>query len=176
MQGDAGRIDMTNLDRDLGPNILDQRHTFVGSIVAMPQFERGGAAGAILNNNVFGIAMQFASGIPVNLRSNLELNNDGTASDRPIGVRAQLADACRRARTSTSATRASSASSGNMAAEVIAEVKNIFNTVQVSGVNATVATNALGVPTGALPTSGDQLTPTGGYEQRQFQLGFKFIF
>ena len=30
--------------------------------------------------------MQFASGIPVNLRSNLELNNDGTASDRPLGV------------------------------------------------------------------------------------------
>jgi hypothetical protein len=27
-----------------------------------------------------------------------------------------------------------------------------------------------------LPTSGDQLTPTGGYEQRQFQLGFKFTF
>ena len=46
VQGDAGRSDMTNLDRDLGPNILDQRHTFVGSIVATPQFERGGAAGA----------------------------------------------------------------------------------------------------------------------------------
>jgi hypothetical protein len=32
------------------------------------------------------------------------------------------------------------------------------------------------VPTGTLPTSGDQLTPTGGYEQRQLQIGFKFIF
>ena len=66
--------------------------------------------------------------------------------------------------------------SGRMAAEVIAEVKNIFNTVQVSSVNATVTTNAQGVPTVALPTSGDQLTPTGGYEQRQLQIGFKFIF
>ena len=56
VQGDAGRSDPTNLDRDLGPNILDQRHTFVGSIVATPQFERGGAAGAILNDNVFGLA------------------------------------------------------------------------------------------------------------------------
>ncbi len=63
-----------------------------------------------------------------------------------------------------------------MAAEVIAEVKNIFNTEQVSSVNATVTTNAQGVPTAALPTSGDQLTPTGGYEQRQLQIGFKFIF
>jgi hypothetical protein len=63
-----------------------------------------------------------------------------------------------------------------MAAELIAEVKNLFNTVQPSGVNATITTNALGVPTVTLPTSGDQLTPTGGYEQRQFQLGFKFTF
>ena len=36
---------MTNLDRDLGPNILDQRHTFSGSIVATPRFEREGAMG-----------------------------------------------------------------------------------------------------------------------------------
>ena len=35
VQGDAGRVDPTNLDRDLGPNILDQRHTFSGSIVAL---------------------------------------------------------------------------------------------------------------------------------------------
>ena len=100
---------MTSLDRDLGPNILDQRHTFVGSFVATPQFERGGTSGAILNNNVFGVALQFASGIPVNLRSNLELNNDGTASDRPLNVtRNSLTVPSRK--TSTSATRASSAS------------------------------------------------------------------
>ena len=37
VQGDAGRVDPTDLDRDLGPNVLDQRHTFVGSIVATPQ-------------------------------------------------------------------------------------------------------------------------------------------
>ncbi|MEO7156543.1 MAG: TonB-dependent receptor, partial [Vicinamibacterales bacterium] len=57
VQGDAGRSDVTNLDRDLGPNILDQRHTFVASVVAMPTFEMGGVAGAILNNNVFGLAI-----------------------------------------------------------------------------------------------------------------------
>ena len=27
-----------------------------------------------------------------------------------------------------------------------------------------------------LPTSGDQLTPNGGYEQRQLQIGFRFVF
>ena len=86
VQGDAGRVDPLNLDRDIGPNILDQRHTFSASIVATPQFEMDGAMGAILNDNVFGLAIQMASGIPVNLRSNQELNNDGTLSDRPIGV------------------------------------------------------------------------------------------
>lgn len=175
VQGDAGRSDMTNLDRDLGPNILDQRHTFVGSIVATPQFERGGAAGTLLNNNVFGLAIQLASGIPVNLRSNLELNNDGTASDRPLGVARNSLTLPARKNLDFRYSRKFRIQ-GNMAAELIAEVKNIFNTVQVSGVTATVTTNALGQPAVALPTSGDQLVPTGGYEQRQFQLGFKFIF
>jgi hypothetical protein len=175
VQGDAGRVDMTNLDRDLGPNILDQRHTFTGSIVATPQFERDGAMGAILNDNVFGILMQFASGIPVNLRSNRELNNDGTASDRPDGVSRNSLNLPERYNVDFRYSRRIRLG-GNRAAEVIAEVKNIFNTVQTSGVNATITTDTLGVPLSALPTSGDQLTPTGGYEQRQFQLGFKFTF
>jgi hypothetical protein len=175
VQGDAGRSDMTNLEFDRGPNILDQRHTFVGSIVATPQFERGGAAGAILNNNVFGAAVQLASGIPVNLRSNLELNNDGTASDRPLNVRRNSLNLPARKNVDFRYSRRLRIQ-GSMAAEIIAEVKNVFNTEQVSSVNATVPTNAQGVPTGTLPTRGDQLQPTGGYEQRQFQLGFKFVF
>ena len=175
VQGDAGRSDMTNLDRDLGPNILDQRHTFVASLVATPRFERGGAAGAILNNNVFGVAIQMASGIPVNLRSNLELNNDGTASDRPLGVARNSLTLPARKNVDFRYSRRIGIQ-GSMAAEIIAEVKNVFNTEQVSGVNATVPTNAQGVPLAALPTSGSQLQPTGGYEQRQLQIGFKFTF
>jgi outer membrane receptor protein involved in Fe transport len=175
VQGDAGRSDMTNLEFDRGPNILDQRHTFVGSIVATPRFEMDGAAGAILNNNVFGLAIQLASGIPVNLRSNLELNNDGTASDRPVGVPRNSLNLPARKNVDFRYSRRIGIQ-GSMAAEIIAEVKNIFNTEQVSGVNATVQTNAQGVPLAALPTSGSQLQPTGGYEQRQFQLGFKFLF
>ena len=175
VQGDAGRIDPTNLERDLGPNILDQRHTFSGSIVAMPRFERDGALGAILNDNVFGVAMQFASGIPVNLRSNLELNNDGTASDRPQGVTRNSLSLPARKNIDARYSRRFRIQ-GDMAAEIIAEVKNLFNTIQPSSVNATIVTNAQGVPAATLPTSGSQLTPTGGYEQRQFQLGFKFTF
>jgi hypothetical protein len=175
VQGDAGRSDVTNLEFDRGPNILDQRHTFVGSLVATPQFERGGAAGAILNNNVFGLAVQLASGIPVNLRSNLELNNDGTSSDRPVGVPRNSLNLPARKNVDFRYSRRVGIRGGT-AAEIIAEVKNIFNTEQISSVNATVQTNAQGVPIGTLPTSGADLQPTGGYEQRQFQLGFKFVF
>jgi Carboxypeptidase regulatory-like domain/TonB dependent receptor len=175
VQGDPGRTDVANLGRDLGPNVLDQRHTFTGSIVATPQFDRQGTAGAILNNNVFGIALQFASGIPVNLRTVTEINNDATASDRPDGVSRNSLNLPARYNVDFRYSRRIPVG-GNRAAEVIAEVKNLFNTVQTSGVNANVATNALGVPTGALPTSADQLTPNGGYEQRQLQIGFKFTF
>jgi hypothetical protein len=175
VQGDAGRVDPTSLDRDRGPNILDQRHTFSGSIVAMPRFEKDGVWGKILNDNVFGLALQFASGIPVNLRSNLELNNDGTASDRPQGATRNSLNLPARKNVDARYSRRFPIR-GAMAAEVIGEIKNLFNTVQTSSVNATITTNALGVPNAPLPTSGSQLTPTGGYEQRQFQLGFKFIF
>jgi hypothetical protein len=103
------------------------------------------------------------------------LNNDGTASDRPIGVPRNSLNLPARKNVDFRYSRRIGIQ-GSMAAEIIAEVKNIFNTEQVSGVNATVTTNAAGVPTVALPTSGSQLQPTGGYEQRQFQLGFKFVF
>jgi hypothetical protein len=32
------------------------------------------------------------------------------------------------------------------------------------------------LPVNPLPTKGDQLTPTGGYEQRQLQIGLRFMF
>jgi hypothetical protein len=175
VQGDAGRVDPTNLDRDRGPNILDQRHTFSGSIVAMPRFERDGVAGALLNDNIFGIAMQFASGIPINLRSNRELNNDGTGSDRPSGVPRNSLQLPARYNVDLRYSRRLRLH-GSIAAEVIGELKNVFNTIQIATVNASIPTDLLGVPLAPLPTSGEQLPVTGGYEQRQFQLGFKFIF
>ena len=55
-------------------------------------------------------------------------------------------------------------------------IKNLFNTEQWAGVNATITTDANGNPVAPLPTSADQLTPNNGYEQRQLQIGFKFTF
>ena len=89
VQGDAGRSDPDSLDRDLGPNVLDQRHTFSGSIVALPRDRRRQRRRCAPSSTTpsFGVAMQFASGVPINLRTNPgEINNDGIASDRPSGV------------------------------------------------------------------------------------------
>ncbi len=176
VQGDAGREDPSSLERDRGPNILDQRHTFVASIVAEPSVKVSSSAmNAILNHNQFSLAMQFASGIPVNVRSNRELNNDGISSDRPLGVgRNSL---YLPARYNVDARYSRQLPLGRTAtAEVIVELKNIFNTEQWSGVTSTVTTDTAGNPIAAIPASADLFAPNGGYEQRQFQLGFKVRF
>jgi hypothetical protein len=68
------------------------------------------------------------------------------------------------------------------------EGTNIFNIVQISSVRTGVQVDAAGnvltplvfgtTPSGltSVPTSGTEFLPTGGYEQRKFQLGFKFAF
>ena len=183
VQGDAGRTNPEDLEFDRGPNVLDQRHTFVGSIVARPFLDGGNAVTrGLVNGTILGMAMQFASGIPINLRANPgEVNNDGIASDRPAGVARNSLRLPARYNVDLRLSRQVPLG-GSRKGEVIAEVKNVFNTVQWSGVsNAAVAVaTATGLPTGVdtgvLPTSGDQLTPNGGYEQRQLQIGFRFVF
>lgn len=178
LQGDAGRSNPASLDTDKGPNVLDQRHTFTGSIVARPQIDGGGAIGrAIVNGTVVGVAMQFASGVPINIRANAELNNDGIASDRPSGVARNSLNLPARKNVDLRLSR-QIGFGGARKFELLAEVKNIFNTVQWSSVtgNTVAVVAATGLPVNPLPTSGDQLTPTGGYEQRQLQIGLRFVF
>ncbi len=177
VQGDQGRVDPTSLERDLGPNILDQRHTFVGSLVAQPTVEVSNKVlRAILNHNQIGAALLFASGVPVNVRANRELNNDGNSnSDRPLAVPRNSLNLPARYNVDLRFSRIVPIR-GSVRAEVIAELKNVFNSVQWAAVNSVVTTDTAGNPAAALPASGDELPPTGGYEQRQFQLGFKVIF
>ena len=177
VQGDTGgRSDPSNLDRDTGPNILDQRHTFVGSIVAQPQFAMDGVAGTILNNNQFGIALLFANGIPVNIRSNRELNNDAVGSDRPNGVGRNSMSLPARRNIDLRYSRLFPVVRSTKV-EFIAELKNLFNTVQWAGANTVVATDAAGNPLAPIPTTvKGGFGSTGGYEQRQLQLGLRVTF
>ncbi|MGE0813169.1 MAG: carboxypeptidase regulatory-like domain-containing protein [Vicinamibacterales bacterium] len=177
--GDAGRTNPESLDFDKGPTLLDQRHTFVGSIVARPSIDGGGAfTRGLVNGTIVGVAMQFASGVPVGLRSNPgEINNDGVNSDRPAGVGRNSLNLPARYNVDLRLSRQVSVG-GSRKAEVIAEVKNLFNTVQWSSVTGTAIAvdRTTGLPTGVVPASGKDLTPTGGYEQRQLQIGFRFVF
>jgi hypothetical protein len=175
VQGDDGRSDPTNLERDKGPNVLDQRHSFAGSIVATPEWRGDNAIlRALLNNNQVGILLQFNSGLPFNVRSNLDLNADGILADRPLGIGRN--SVYLPARYNTDVRYSRFVPFGRYRAEVVAEFKNLFNTVQTSAVNRIVTTNAAGEPTTAIPTRGADFRPTAGYEQRQFQLGFKMSF
>ena len=129
----------------------------------------------LVNGTIVGVAMQFASGVPIGLRTNPgEINNDGVASDRPSGVPRNSLN-FRRAITSTPPV-APDRVGGATKAEVIAELKNVFNTVQWSPVNGTAIAGTRHRRPIGLPGECDLLPPSGGYEQRQFQLGFKFIF
>ena len=179
VQGEASRSNPEDLEFDRGVSPVDQTHVFTGSIVSMPQYGGDNAAlRGLINGTVVGVAMQFASGLPINIRATGEINNDGVASDRPAGVPRNSLRLPARYNVDLRLSR--QVPIGPTSAEVIAEVKNVFNTVQWSGVSGTsfAVDPATGLPLGSLPTSGDEapLRPSGGYEQRQFQLGFRFIF
>ena len=119
--------------------------------------------------------LQLNSGLPLNLRSATDLNGDGVLADRPLFVGRNSLYLPARYNVDARFSRFIPLG-GTRRLEVAAEFKNLFNTVQTSAVNRIIPTNALGEPTTTLPTSSDQLQPTAGYEQRQFQLGFKFYF
>jgi hypothetical protein len=60
--------------------------------------------------------------------------------------------------------------------EIIVELKNVFNTVQMAGINTTIAVDRFGNPMTPIPTDPNQFPNPSGYEQRKLQLGFKVRF
>jgi hypothetical protein len=180
VQGDDARSDPTNLERDRGPNLIDMRHNFAGTVVARSSWTRGPAwAQALLTDNQVGILMQFNSGLPINIRGNRDLNLDGVANDRPLNVGRNSVYLPARYNVDLRFSRFIPFG-GARRAEILGEWKNVFNTEQVSGVNQSFAVDTAGNPTVPLLTNGsafkDAGRVTGGYEQRAFQLGFKFYF
>ena len=65
---------------------------------------------------------------------------------------------------------------GSVRGEVIVELKNVFNTTQLSGINTNTVVDAAGNPVAAIPTDPYDFVNPSGYEQRKFQLGFKVRF
>jgi hypothetical protein len=188
VQGDQPRSDPRNLGRDKGPNALDTRHSFNGSIVAMSHLAHGPTAlRKILSDNQVGLILQFNSGLPFTLTSNRDLNGDNNNADRPLNIGRNSYYLPARYNVDARLSRFIPLG-GSRRVEVLGEFKNILNIVQTStirnGVNVDVAGNILSPlafgnvasTLTALPASGGDFLPTGGYEQRKFQLGFKFAF
>jgi len=178
VQGDAVRSDPADLQRDKGPNSLDVRHTFNGSIVALSNFNIANRVlHHIVNNNQASLFLQLNSGIPVQIAGNVDLNQDGNGGDRPLFITRNGLYRPSRVNVDARFSRFFKLGYKQTRLEVQAEFKNLFNTEQINGVQTTYTVNATtGVPTTTLPANGNALIPTSGYEQRKFQLGFKLFF
>jgi len=173
---DQFRTDPTNLDRDKGPNLLDMRHNFNGSVVFNPTVDMGnGVANAILNDNQFAVLLQFNSGLPVNIVSTTDLNKDGFGSDRPAFVGRNSLYLPNRYNVDLRYSRFVPIR-GSIRAEIIGEFKNLFNSTQTQSVTSTIRTDTLGNPLTSIPTDASGFAPSAGFEQREFQLGFRLRF
>jgi hypothetical protein len=170
--GDDRVSDPSNLDRDRGVTPFHQAHTFALSTVIAPSFTGDGLATALLNNNQLGIIVQANSGLPFNIRSNLDLNRDSQTNDRLIGMARNTGRLGGVFYLDLRYSRFISLRDSERL-ELFFEAKNLFNTENVASVNRGVMTDAAGNPLAPIP---DPFPPTGGYDQRQMQLGMKFVF
>jgi len=176
VQSETGRSDPSNIDRDLGPNPLDMRHSVNGNIVYLSSSKSSNAiVRHLLDGNEIGVLLQFNSGLPLNEPANRDLNGDGVNSDRPLFVARNALYLPVRKNVDLRYTRWFPIH-GSTRAEFIAELKNVFNTVQMSNINTTIAVDTLGNPTAAIPADPYQFVSPAGYEQRKLQLGFKVRF
>ena len=163
--------DPSNPDRDQGVSPFNQTHTFIFSGVLAPRVEGDGVGRALLNNNQLGFVVQANSGLPFNIRSNQDLNKDGLSNDRPLGIERNKGRLGRVVNVDARYSRF--VPLGRVRAELFAEAKNLFNNKNVAAVNRVVTTDAAGNLLAALPSP---FPPTGGYQQRQMQLGAKISF
>ncbi len=168
--------DPTDRSRDFGPSLADQRHTFVTSFVGRPQFNfENKTLRYLVNNNQIGIIATANSGERFNIRSVNDINLDGfIGSDNPVGIGRNSGTTPRQFNVDMRYSRFIDFTE-RFKLEVFGEFVNLFNVNSVFQINdLSVATDAQGNVTGALPTA--QTRPVTSLDSRQFQLGFKFKF
>ena len=173
--GDDRMSDPSNLGRDKGLSPFNQTHTLVVSAVLAPSVAGSGMGAMLANNNQLGIILQANSGLPFNVRSNLDLNKDGVTNDRPLNIDRNTGRLGNVINLDLRYSRFIPLRNGQKI-EAFFEAKNLGNRLNVAGVNRVVTTDANGVPTTAIPTPAVGFTGTSGYDQRIMQVGFKFVF
>ena len=170
--GDDRVSDPSNLERDNGVTPFHQAHTLAISSVITPSVSGDGLKAALLNNNQLGLILQANSGLPFNIRSNQDLNRDGQTNDRPLDIDRNTGRLGRVVNLDMRYSRFVPLHD-TQRLELFFEAKNLFNTENVSAVNRIVTTDAAGVLASPLP---DPFPPTSGYDQRQMQVGLKYVF
>ena len=176
VQSEAGRTDPSNLELDRGPNPLDMRHNLTGNLVyTSTSTASNPIVRSLLSGNEIGVLLQFNSGLPVNTATNRDLNGDGVTGDRPLFVARNALYLPVRKNVDLRYTRWIPLH-GSTRGEIIAEMKNVFNTEQLSNVTTTITTDTLGNAVAVIPGDAYQFVNPSGYEQRKFQLGLKVRF
>jgi outer membrane receptor protein involved in Fe transport len=170
--GDDRVSDPTNLDRERGATPFHQTHTFAVSTVIAPEVAGTGWAVALANNNQLGLILQANSGLPFNIRSRTDLNLDGVTNDRPNGFERNAGRLGRVVYLDLRYSRFIPAGDTRRV-ELFFEAKNLFNTENVATVTRDVTTTAAGDLAAPLPSP---FPPQSAYDQRQMQLGLKFVF
>lgn len=182
---DAAAIsDPSDQKRDYSYTSWNTTHTFVASAVVTPQVSGDNFGARLANDNQFSVVLQANSGLPFDIRSNRDLNLDGISADRPNGVernRGELGKVFNVDLRYSRFLRFPNASR----VELFFEAKNLFNNASVRSVNSVVTTDTLGNPLAPIPTrvcavddrtSTDCFRVTAGYQQRQMQIGLKYLF
>ncbi|MBK9768868.1 MAG: hypothetical protein IPP63_18640 [Chloracidobacterium sp.] len=172
--------DPTNRNRDIGPSLADQRHTFVMTFVGRPQFNfENKTLKYLVNNNQFGIITTANSGERFNVIAATDINLDGyTGSDNPVGISRNSGVTPKQFNIDFRYSRFFNFTE-RYKLEAFGEFLNLFNINSIYQLNSlTVTTDAAGNPTGPIPTpalrkASNQIT---SLDSRQFQIGFKFIF
>lgn len=168
--------DPTNIQRDFGPSLADQRHTFVATFVGRPEFNfENKALKYLVNNNQFGIIAIANSGERFNIISATDINLDGfTGSDNPVGIGRNSGKTPKQINVDLRYSRIFNFTE-RYRLEAFGEFLNLFNINSIFQINSlTVTTDAAGNATQALPTVANR--PVTSLDSRQFQIGFKFIF
>ncbi|MGE0040005.1 MAG: TonB-dependent receptor [Vicinamibacterales bacterium] len=168
----AALSDPSNQARDYSYTSWNTTHTFIASAVIRPEVSGSGIGAALLNDNQLSIIFQANSGLPFNIRSNRDLNLDGISADRPNGIARNTGELGKVINVDARYSRFIPVS-GNMKGELFVEAKNLFNNENTRSVNSVVATDTLGNPIAAIPST---FASTNTYQARQVQVGFKFLF
>jgi hypothetical protein len=166
--------DPTNRRRDRGNSLTDKRHSFNMTGVFAPEFKLSNSTGNYLaNHNQLAIGLVAASGDLFNIGSNRILNGDSSTSatfQRPLYIGRNTLRAQAPVELNVRYSRFFPIKE-RYRAEFLAESTNLFNTLNVTGVNSTAQVDPAGNI--LVPASG---AATAARDQRLIQLGARFHF